>query len=253
MSPPEPDAGDGAGHGAGWAAADAPGASHARRGAPHAPAPRVPLPGYGGYVALLVVVVVVAIGLNTLLSDSKNRSGLAAGQTLPPFAVPLVLGSLGGEANVATHAGEGEAGKVPACSVRGPEILNVCQLYEQGPVVLALFVDAASCPAVLSEMQALVPWFPGVRFAAVSIEGSRSALRQLIHSRGLTLPVGIDKDGALVALYKVDSCPQLTFAYPGGVVQGKTLQGSPSASTLRARVGELVSAARARGLERPAA
>jgi hypothetical protein len=253
MSPPEPDAGDGAGDGARWAAADVPGASHSRRGATHVPAPRVPLPGYGGYVALLVVVVVVAITLNTLLSDSKSSSGLAAGQTLPPFAVPLVLGSLGGDANVATRAGEGEAGKVPACSVRGAQVLNMCQLYEQGPVVLALFVDAASCPAVLSEMQALVSSFPGVRFAAVSIEGSRGALRQLIRSRGLTLPVGIDKDGALVALYKVDSCPQLTFAYPGGVVQGKPLLGSPSASALRARVGELVSAARARGFKQPVA
>jgi hypothetical protein len=217
------------------------------------PAPRVPLPGYGGYVALLVVVVVAAITLNTLLSDSKSTSGLAAGQTLPPFAVPLALGSLGGDANVATRAREGEAGTVPACSVRGPEILNVCQLYEQGPVVLALFVDAASCPAVLSEMQALVPSFPGMRFAAVSIEGSRGALRRLIRSRALTLPVGIDKDGALVALYKVDSCPQLTFAYPGGVVQGKPLLGTPSASALRARVSELANAARARAFKRPAA
>jgi hypothetical protein len=253
MSPPEPDAGDGDGHGARWAAADVPGASHSRRGATHVPAPRVPLPGYGGYVALLVVVVVVAITLNTLLSDSKSSSGLAAGQTLPPFAVPLVLGSLGGDANVATRAGEGEAGKVPACSVRGAQVLNMCQLDEQGPVVLALFVDAASCPAVLSEMQSLVSSFPGVRFAAVSIEGSRGALRQLIRSRGLTLPVGIDEDGALVALYKVDSCPQLTFAYPGGLVQGKPLLGNPSTRALRARVGELVSAVRARGFKRPGA
>ena len=167
--------------------------------------------------------------------------------------MPLVLGSLGGDANVATRAGEGEAGKVPACGVRGAQVLNVCQLYEQGPVVLALFVDAASCPDVLSEMQALVPSFPGVRFAAVSIEGSRGALRKIIRSRGLTLPVGIDRDGALVALYKVDSCPQLTFAYPGGVVQGKTLLGIPSASTLRARVGGLVTRRPRPRLERPAA
>jgi hypothetical protein len=237
MSPPEPGATGGPGRG--------------RRGASSFPAPRVPLPGYGGYVALLVLAVVVAITLNTLLSDSKSTAGLAAGQALPPFAVPLALGSVNGDANVATRAGEGEAGKVPACTVRGSQVLNVCALYEQGPVVLALFVDASSCPAVLSEMQTLAPAFPGVRFAAVAIEGSRGKLRRLVRSRGLTFPVGIDKDGALVGLYKVDSCPQLTFAYPGGAAQGKALLGGPSPAALRARVSELVSASRARGWKQP--
>ena len=52
----------------------------------------------------------------------------------------------------------------------GRGILNVCQLYERGPVVLALFVDAGSCPAVLGDLQALAPSFPGVRFAAVAIK-----------------------------------------------------------------------------------
>jgi hypothetical protein len=238
MSQPEPEGQDGAGR--------------ARRGAAMGPAPRVQLPGYGGYVMLLVLVIVVLIAVNTLISDSKHPAGLAAGQALPPFAVPLALGSLDGDANIATRPGQGEAGKVPACTVRGPQVLNVCELYDQGPVVLALFVNAASCPAVLSEMQALGPSFPGVRFAAVAIEGSRGQLRALVRSRRLTLPVGIDSDGALVALYEVESCPQLTFAYPGGVVQGKALLGSPSPAALRARVGELVSAARARGWRQPA-
>jgi hypothetical protein len=247
MSPPDRDREDGAGR----EVQD--GSGPPQRGMTAGPAPRVPLPGYGGYVALLVFAIVVAIALNTLLSDSRHTAGLAGGQTLPPFAVPLALSSLNGEANIATRPGQGEAGSVPACSVRGPRVLNVCELYEQGPVVLALFVDAASCPAVLSQMQALAPSFPGVRFAAVAIEGSRSRLRALIRSRGLTLPVGIDKDGALVALYKVESCPQLTFAYPGGVVQGKALLGNPSSAALRERVGELVGAARARGWRQPPA
>ena len=60
--------------------------------------------------------------------------------------MPLALGELNGEANIATHADEGEEGKRPACSVRGAGILNICELYEQGPVVLALFIDAGSCP-----------------------------------------------------------------------------------------------------------
>lgn len=216
------------------------------------PVTRVKLPGYGGYVVVLVIGILVLITVNTLLSDSKNPPGLPAGTRLPPFAVPLALGNLNGDANVATRAGEGAAGKVPACTVRRADVLNVCALYERGPVVLAVFVNASACNGVLGQMQALAPSFPGVGFAAVSIEGSRGKLRRLVRSRGITVPVGIDSDGALVALYKVESCPQLTFAYPGGVVQGKALLGGSSTAVLRARVQQLVRSARARGWKQPA-
>ena len=208
---------------------------------------RLEVPRYGRYVGLLALVILALITLNTILTKPNGATGVAPGHRLPPFATPLALGSLSGAADIATVAGEGSAGRVPSCKERGPQILNVCQLYEQGPVVLALFVDAGSCPAVLSDMQSLAPSFPGVQFAAVAIKGSRAALRRLIRSRGLTLPVGIDSDGRLLALYKVASCPQVSFAYPGGTVQSRALLSRPSYATLRRRVSELVSAAQARG------
>jgi hypothetical protein len=68
-----------------------------------------------------------------------------------------------------------------------------------------------------------------------------------MRSRRLTLPVGIDEEGTLASLYKVFSCPQVSFAYPGGVVQSKALLRTPSLAGLRARVSALVSASRARG------
>jgi hypothetical protein len=193
------------------------------------------------------VVLLVVVLITTVLAKSNGASGIAPGRTLPPFAVPLALGSLQGAANVATRPHQGSAGNVPACTVRGERVLNICQLYEQGPVVLALFVDEGSCPAVLSVMQTLTRSFPQVRFAAVSIKGVRSRLRRLVRSRRLTLPVGIDEEGTLASLYKVFSCPQIDFAYPGGVVQSKALLQTPSLAALRARVSELVKASRARG------
>jgi hypothetical protein len=199
---------------------------------------------HAGLLGVLVVVLVVVI---TVLSKSNDANPIAPGHALPPFAVPLVLGSLRGAANVATHAHQGEAGNVPACTVRKPQVLNVCQLYEQGPLVLALFVDGGSCPAILSDMQTLTRSFPDVRFAAVSLEGDRGALRQLVRSDRLTLPLGIDEEGALASLYKVFSCPQLDFAYPGGVIQSRALLGPPSLAQLRARVSQLLAASRARG------
>jgi hypothetical protein len=181
------------------------------------------------------------------VTKPNGDKGIEPGHPLPPFAVPLALGNVVGDADIASSANQGAAGRVPACQERGPQILNVCQLYERGPVVLALFVDSGSCSAVVSDLQALVPSFPGVQFAAVAIKGERAELRRLVRTRGLSLPVGIDRDGALAALYKVATCPQVTFAYPGGLVQSHALLSRPAPATLRARVSQLLAASRARG------
>jgi AhpC/TSA family len=207
----------------------------------------------GRYSTLLGLAVVVLVVVNIVFAKSADVTGIAPDRMLAPFATPLVLGSLDGDADIATRADEGADGRVPACAERGAQILNVCQLYERGPVVLALFVDGGSCARVLTEMQALVPAFPQVRFAAVSIEGDRRTLRRLVRSLGLTLPVGIDSDGAVAALYKVVTCPQLNFAYRGGVVQSRALLGGVSLATLRRRVSELAAASRVHERPEPAA
>jgi hypothetical protein len=210
-------------------------------------------PRLGRYTGLLGVIVVVALVLHTALGGSTDPTGIAPGHALAPFAVPLALGSLEGDADIATHADDGESGKVPACSERGAQILNICELYEQGPVVLALFVDSGSCPSVLSSMQALAREFPGVRFAAVAIRAERGPLRRIVRRRGLSFPVGVDSDGAVAALYKVFTCPQVDFAYRGGVVQSKALLGSSSLAHLRARVSALAAASSARERREPGA
>jgi hypothetical protein len=212
------------------------------------PEPRAPsAPHYGRYVALLGVVILILITLNTIVTKPNGAKGIAAGGAVPPFAVPLVLGKLTGDADIALRAGEGARGDVPACQERGPEILNVCQLYERGPVVLALFLSAGSCADILGDLSTLAPSFPGVQFAAVALKGDRAQLRHLVRSKGLVLPVGLDRDGSLLTLFKVATCPQVTFAYPGGTVQSAALLTRPPLDTLRARVSELVAASRARG------
>ena len=203
--------------------------------------------GYGRYMGLLAVLLIVVAALNTALSKPHSVSGIGPGQRLPPFAVPLATGNLPGDANVATRANEGAAGRLPACAVRGPQILNICQLYERGPVVLALFLNAGSCAAILSDLQSLAPAFPGVQFSAVALKGDRNQLRRLVRTRGLRLPVGVDRDGSLLAVYKVATCPQVTFAYPGGVVQSAALLTRPPIATLRARLSALIAGSHARG------
>ena len=134
--------------------------------------------------------------------------------------MPLARGTLVGDANIATHAHEGESGEVPACSVRGRQVLNICELNEQGPVVLALFVNGGSCPACWASCRRSRASFPGVRFAAVAIKGDRARLRRLIAPHG---PHASRSASTPTARWprstKSVSCPQVSFVYPGGVVQ----------------------------------
>jgi hypothetical protein len=93
-------------------------------------------------------------------------------------------------------------------------------------------------------MQRLTSAFPTVSFAAVAIKGERKSLLALMRKRGLrSVQVAFDSDGILAGLYKVASCPQVSFVLPGGVVQSPALLDTPSLQTLRARVAELVAAA----------
>jgi hypothetical protein len=204
-------------------------------------------PRSGRYLGAAGLILLVVASLSLLLSGGSKSAGVLPGRPAPPFALPLATGNVQGSANIATHSGEGAAGLRPACSVRGPGLLNVCQLYEGAPLVLSLFVEAGGCPAILSELQALKSSFPGVRFAGVAVAGDRGALRRLIATHRLTMPVGVDSDGAVGATYGMLICPETIFVYPGGIVQSKPLIGRPSLAALRARIAQLVSGARARG------
>lgn len=207
---------------------------------------------YARYVGALAIVLLALIAINTLLTTPNGSTGVPPGKPLPPFAVPLAMASLSGDANIATRPNEGGAGRVPACSVRGPEIVNVCALYERGPVVLVLFANGDGCPRTLDTLAQALPGFPGVQAAAVALRGDRGALRRLVAAHRWPFPVGWDRDGALVNLYRDAVCPQLTFAYPGGIAQGHALLRAPTLAALRARLAQLVSESRARGW-RPAA
>jgi hypothetical protein len=208
----------------------------------------------GRYASLLVVVIAVLAVINLALTKPGGGVGIEPGHVVPPFAAPLANGGVTGDVNVASAPDQGSAGSRPACSVRGQGILNVCALYEHRPLVLALFVDAGSCPAVLDEMQSLAGTFAGVALAAVAIKGEPGQLQELIRTHGLrSVSIGFDSDGVLAGLYKVASCPQVSLILPGGVMQSPALLSTPSLSTLRTRVLELEIAARARGWSAPVA
>jgi hypothetical protein len=198
------------------------------------------------WLALLALLVVVLVSARSL-GGSSGAGGIAVGEQVPPFAVPLALGTLSGDANVATRPNDGAAGRIPACDVHLPQALNICRDYARSPLVLALFVNGGSCPSVLGDLQRLGPAFPGVQIAAVAIRGDRAALRSRLRRDRIRFPVGYVHDGVLADLYRVSSCPQVSFVAPGGRVAVPSLLGNTTPALLRSRTAALVADARAHG------
>jgi hypothetical protein len=220
---------------------------------PEVPPPAKP-PGisrYGWWFGVLVLVILAYIGFNTLRNSGGGSRGIEPGKKLPPFAVPLALSNLNGDANIATHRGEGSSGQRPACSVRGPRVLNECQLVAGAPSAIAfLATRGGDCTKQLDLIERARARFPQVRFAAVAIRGNRNDLRSDIRRHGWQFPVGYDHDGAVANLYDVAVCPTVTFAYPGGTALRTTL-GLLDAPKLDATLRELVAGSERRGWRPP--
>jgi AhpC/TSA family len=175
-------------------------------------------------VGIAVILALTYITLNTLRTDAPGSRGVQAGSQLPPFAAPLALSELEGDANIATKAGSGDEGGRPACEVRGRDILNSCELAERGPVVLAFVATRSeTCDRQVDALDRVRERYPDVSFAAVAIRGDRDELRDVIRRRGWGLPVAYDRDGAVANAYAIAICPTVTFAYRGGEVEGTAL------------------------------
>jgi hypothetical protein len=190
-------------------------------------------------VGVAIVIAFAYITLNSLRTEGPGSRGIAAGDPLPAFAAPLALSRLEGDANLATRPDQGQQGRRPACEVRGPDVVNSCELAERGPVVLAfLAVRSDACLRQVDEIDRLRASFPDVGFAAVAIRGDRDDLRETIRRRGWGLPVAHDEDGGVANAYAVAVCPTLTFAFRGGRVQGTSLS-TLTGAALRERVERL--------------
>jgi peroxiredoxin len=196
-------------------------------GSPEHPVSQVPVPRppgasrYGWFLGVVAVLLLAYIGLNTLSNQGTSATGLKKGSVAPPFAAPLVFSSFpdGADVNVARKADQGGAGKVPACSMTSPGVLNLCRLYADRPAVLIFTATRGSqCIRQLDIVQRLQTRFPNVAFAAVAIRGSRGDLKRLTRDHGWTFPVAYDHDGALANIYGIAVCPQLTFIRRSGRV-----------------------------------
>jgi hypothetical protein len=206
------------------------------------PAPPRMAPGtsrYTWFVGVVAVLVIAYVSVNSLRTQGPGSRGVQVGAVAPPFAAPLATGDLAGDVNVARRTGQGDAGKVTACSIHRPDVLTLCDLYRDKPLVLAFFATRGQqCTRELDTLQRISADHRDVAFAAVAIRGKRGDVRELIGDRGWRFPVGFDHDGVLANLYSVAICPQVTFLRKGGRVAGTTF-GEVGEAELRRRVDAL--------------
>jgi peroxiredoxin len=206
---------------------------------------------------LLAVVAIAALGyvlLHGTNAQGPGARGLPAGTPLPPFAAPLIGDmscddrAAACDANVATKAGQGRAGSRPACAVRGPRILNICELTERGPVVLAfLATRGGDCADTLDVLRRVAARHSGVAVAAVGIRGDLATLRAVAQAHRWRFPVGWDRDGILANLYGVAVCPHVTVARWHGRAQATLVGAAVGERALDRAVAAAVAVSRRAG------
>lgn len=187
------------------------------------------------WAAIVVLLLVVVAG--SLLTLYNGRSGSPAvdpGEDLPPFAAPLATApKLEHDAvNYAEHADEGEAGRVPACSVDDPSVVTSCALLDRGPLVLMMFGSGVgACVTAVDDLNRLRTRHPDVQTLAVAIGGEHGKTATTVRNRRWTLPVAYDRDGGLSSRLGAPSCPFVLFVAADGTVRQR-LFGSASAEQL---------------------
>jgi hypothetical protein len=203
--------------------------------APRGPAPAAP-PGritghrYAWLLGIAAILAVAAVSIHGARPDAPRANGVPAGEALPPFAVVRATSSLVCDDDDPCDANVARAGRRPACEVRGPTVLNVCELAEQGPLVLGLAASrSADCLDAFDRLHVLERRHPGLQVALVAIGGGLEELRDSARRRGWSFSVGWDRDAILAGVYGVIACPYVTVARWRGRVQG-TLVGDAVSS-----------------------
>ena len=205
------------------------------------------------FVAGLLLAAVVAIALlGDVGGDGGGTLGLdeqPARWPLPEFAVPLAVGELEGDANIAQDDCEtsevpcpADARRTPACRVGGEDAVRVCDLFDRPSVLSFWFSKGGDCVDQQDVVDDVYARYRGrVRFLSVNVRDDRDTVRELVRQRGWRMPVGYDRDGAVARLYRVGGCPTFAYVYPGGTLQSAGI-GNLTRSELSSRIEALLRA-----------
>lgn len=189
---------------------------------------------YAVAVGVIFLVVIVVVSVNTI---STKPIGLRTGDRLPQFAAPSATGVIDKDANVNPKK---------ACAVRGTDAIRICDYFKRPLVMVAWFTKGCgSCPGQLDAVETVRRRFPNVAFVGLDIKDSLSNAGHEVRKHGWGFPMALDRDGAVSGLYGVVVGPTTFFAYPKGILMGKSY-GELDEAQLTRKVDALVRASRAR-------
>lgn len=169
-------------------------------------------------VAVGLLVVAVVVSLISLYGDSRPvGSENLVGRALPAFAAPLATGRLTGDANVYTPSQARAAHSTAACDVRLPGAFNSCDELGGAAIVTFINTTRSACTRYVQTLERFVRDNPAVNAVVVTFDETEANVRAFVRRSGWRLPVAIDRDGAVAALYAVAGCPTTFFAADGRV------------------------------------
>ncbi|MGB0873310.1 MAG: peroxiredoxin family protein [Solirubrobacterales bacterium] len=164
-----------------------------------------------GVTALLVIAVVVS--LVTLFGGSRPvGSENLIDRPLPAFAAPLALGELDGDANVFTEAQAEAEDATAACDVTLPDAFNSCKELDGRAIIVFWNATKPECIEQVNVLQDVVAQNPKLNVVAVAFNNSKPDVAEVVRRQGWTLPVAVDRDGAVASLYAVTGCPSVFWS-----------------------------------------
>jgi thiol-disulfide isomerase/thioredoxin len=213
---------------------------------------------YSVFVGIAFLIVAVVATVNTLSTEEGGILGAdedEAGMPLPEFAVPELLGSTEGDANVfqddcetsETPCPESES-RTPACEVDLPEVIRICDFFDRPLALSFWFTRGADCLPTQDDFDALASRYRDrVNFLSINVRDDRDEARDIVTERGWEVPVGYDADGAVSNLYRVGVCPTVAFVYPGGILRDAKIGSEElSPEQMEAEVEALITESRLR-------
>jgi hypothetical protein len=185
---------------------------------------------YATFVGIAFLIVIVVATVNTINTNEGGILGTDeadAGMPLPEFAVPELLGSLEGDANVyqddcetsESPCPESES-RQPACEIDPAGAIRICDYFDRPLALSFWFTRGADCLQTQDTFDTVAARYRDrVNFVSINVRDDRDEARGIVTERGWRVPVGYDADGAVSNLYRVGVCPTIAFAYPGGILR----------------------------------
>jgi hypothetical protein len=206
---------------------------------------------YSLFVGLIFAAIIVLAVVNTVGKDegTLGLDKVAQRWPLPEFAVPRAGGRLEGDANVAqddcetaqTPCPQGSR-RTPACSVRLPGAIRICDLFGRPLVLSFWFARGGNCVEQQDVVDRAYARYRGrVNFLSLNVRDDRDTVRELTRRHRWQMPIGYDRDGAVGALYGIGGCPTFAYVYPGGTLQDASI-GELTSEQLDAHVEALLRA-----------